>query len=427
MLNPGYIGKLTSPQSSGISAKFFGQSTAISAWRTIWNNARTSTQLINLFGDSQETNPGGSGRVYVPRLNYEMYSRFGKVGMFMSITGSYGGGDAMWLSRGSVADGGATGFTSDQLLPGVSTSRRLGATGCMIVNSYKGEEINASALIPAQSYWNPADPVLIDIYGRSRSSSKEAAYEYRIVPSAPNFFTGSVIASGTTAIGLNNADNAIRSQTLGPFTNNNPGVNPYNEFIYRTTGSAGDGNDPDIFFIRFRKQTDTGGIYIHPFSIGGYPVTNFLANHANSGPMAAALPQPQAIFIHYGTNDIYNSVTAANQAANTATLISALRGASFYNNPNLLVVVFVDVARTTGTAPQLAQHALLYSEYVSLAQSDANLLVIDSRSAVEPYGWYTGSSTISSYLSDGVHYTGAGGILLAQVEAQQLALVAGAG
>src|SRR5579872_1862824 len=46
-------------------------------FQNLWQAARTGTIRIAIFGDSQETSPTSYGFQYIPRLNYEMWKRFG--------------------------------------------------------------------------------------------------------------------------------------------------------------------------------------------------------------------------------------------------------------------------------------------------------------------------------------------------------------
>jgi len=398
----------------------------------LWNAANTSTKLIYLFGDSQETEPDGTEAGYVARLNYEFYLRFGKCGMIMShYIGGYGGGSpyGMWLSRGATPGVGTNSSTTAERLPGCPSFGRLtNSNGYALALTYDGSRIDPSVNIPVGNYFDPGTPMMIDIFARSRLNSKEMTYIFAAHnTNSPSFSPNSgTISTGTTAIGLNNADNAFRSQTLGPFTNPSPGTNSFNQIVLRSPATAGDGNDADPHLVRFRKQTDTGGIYVHPFGVGGYTVQSFLGNHGSSGPMAQAFPQPNAIFLHYGTNDLYGSGrTAATVASDYATLISTLRGASFFNNSNLLVIIFVDAPRTwAGDPSYITQHNLLNAALSGLTATDSNLLIVNSKACVEQFGWVDNGAT--SFLADGVHYNGAGATLMSQQEVQQLAVLAGA-
>lgn len=431
VLTCSYISKPMFPSILSVVDGVFGQATAITSWRTLWNNANTATQLIYLFGDSQETEPNGTESGYVARLNYEMYLRFGKCGMIMNhYIGGYGGGApyGMWLSRGATPAVGTVAATTAEVLPGCQTFGRLtNANGYAQALTYNASVIDPGAAIPVANYFDPGAPVFVDVYAKSRLSSKEITYIFGAHnTNSPSFSPNSgTISTGTTTIGLNNADGAFRSQTLGPFTNSNPVTNPFNQIVLRSPATAGDGNDADVHLIRFRKQTDTGGIYIHPFGVGGYTTQSFMANHGSSGPMAQAFPQPNAVFLHYGTNDLYGSArTAVTVASDLASLASTLRGATFFNNANLLIVMFVDAPRTwAGDPSYITQHNLLNEQLQLLTAADQNLLIVNSKFCVEQLGWVTNGAT--NFLADGVHYNSNGAVNMAQQEVKQLARLAG--
>lgn len=423
-------GKLINDSPASFKA-FSGQPSAITAWKNLWNAANTSTQLIYMFGDSQETEPDGTEAGYVAKLNYEFYLKFGKCGMIMThYIGGYGGGSpyGMWLSRGATPGVGTNSSPTSERLPGCPSFGRLtNANGYAAALTYDGSRIDPAVNVPVGNYFDPGSTLMIDVFARSRLNSKEMTYIFGAHnTNSPSFSPNSgTISTGTTTIGLNNADNAFRSQSLGPFTNPSPGTNPFNQIVLRPTATAGDGNDPDLHLVRFRKQTDTGGIYLHPFGVGGYTVQSFMTNHGSSGPMAQAFPQPNAIILGYATNDLYGSGrTAATVASDYATLIAALRGASFFNNANLLVIIKIDPPRTwAGDPSYITQHNLLNSALTDLTLTDANLIILNSKAVVERYGWQDNNAT--AFLADGVHYNGTGASLLAQVEVRQFSLMAG--
>lgn len=91
-----------------------------SYFASFWSRAPTEALRIAVFGDSQETAPGGSGAIYIPRLNYEMYLRFGPVSETMvSTNGGFGGGVpyGSWLLAGGDCAARAIRFTCRSLKP----------------------------------------------------------------------------------------------------------------------------------------------------------------------------------------------------------------------------------------------------------------------------------------------------------------------
>lgn len=405
---------------SGGPIAFYAPSGAISAWQTIWNNTSTN-QYIYLFGDSQETIPSGLGLSYIPNLNYQFFKRFGKAKfMLNNLMGQNAG--PTWLANNRAPGSGTTGFAANELPPGMNTVSRLTGTGTVTMIDHLGTNYPAGCGIPVQEYWDPSQPFYVDVYARSRPSSKEFNWAFTKQSGSAPSFSGTVVSSGVSSMGLNAAV-SLKTATFGPFTNGDYVNNPYSSFQMYTTGTPGDGNDPDIYAVQIRSAASTGGINIHSFSVGGYKVTDFMANHASSGPVLASLPAPVALMFHYSTNDLYNSVSAATVAANYRTLINTLRGAGWFNNSSLPCVIMIDPPRTqvADTAAQIEQHALLKYELMNLADNDGKILVIDGKSAVEQTtGWYRGSATAADYLVDNVHYTANGGRVLAEKEWSQI-------
>lgn len=92
---------------------FYGSSTAISAWQSLWAVDSTN-KYVYLFGDSQETIPGGSGLSYVPNLNYQFYKRFGKSKFMLNTVMGQNGGPT-WLCNNRAPGSGTTGFATNEL------------------------------------------------------------------------------------------------------------------------------------------------------------------------------------------------------------------------------------------------------------------------------------------------------------------------
>ena len=94
-------------------------------FQSLWQTARTQTLRIAILGDSQETSPTSHGYQYIPRLNFEMWTRFGNVPE-TPIEGcsNYGAGSppADWLMRGVCSTPGpvATRLAAPQILPNMS-------------------------------------------------------------------------------------------------------------------------------------------------------------------------------------------------------------------------------------------------------------------------------------------------------------------
>src|ERR1700753_3537675 len=91
----------------------------------IWQSARSQTVRIAMLGDSQETSPGGAGAAYIPRVNYEMWKRYGN-SPETPVEGwrDFGGGSppADWLNPGGCATPGPSlsRIATDLILPNIN-------------------------------------------------------------------------------------------------------------------------------------------------------------------------------------------------------------------------------------------------------------------------------------------------------------------
>ncbi|MBK8184705.1 MAG: hypothetical protein IPK63_18260 [Candidatus Competibacteraceae bacterium] len=411
--------------SSGFTALFHGQTAAIERWKEIYDASRSNSITIPMFGDSQETTSAG-GKGYIPRLNYELAKANSyKTGtVYIQQFSSYGGSPpANYMLRGT-AFAQTSNLTGAYVPPAFIPKKFSDAIylyGSITMLQHDCIDVSSEAQIPAGlDLFGKDQPFYVDVWARQYSGSQEILWKYSTQSSsAPGFFN-TVISSGTTSLGLDNAANAIIKTTLGPFTNPNPTTKPYNVI---NLAAASLNNGADVLAAQFRRQVDPGGINIVASSAGGYLVTSFLANHANCGPyLSEAADTTDVVFMHFGANDIYGGKSASTVKADYITLISALRGASFYNNPSLFVVIFTEAPRINGTSAQDIQADLLPDSLKEIADSDANVMIIDTKAMVESAGFTR--ATGANYLADNVHYNSAGAVLVATVEAAALVYAA---
>src|SRR5918993_4894636 len=88
--------------------------------------ARAGTVRVAWMGDSQETSPSGAGSIYVPRLGYEFFRRYGNVPetQLSTPTSYYTGSvpQAEFLLQGSAENREASRLSPAQLPPGLSAA-----------------------------------------------------------------------------------------------------------------------------------------------------------------------------------------------------------------------------------------------------------------------------------------------------------------
>jgi len=392
------------------------------AFAAIFEKARTQNVKIAMFGDSQETTPGGFGFIYVPRLNYEMWRHYGRAGLspVSAGFGSYGGGapTANWLLTGS------SGGTANTIASSVPTSAMLpNVISRIFKNNANGQltKLNsANELTPIDSelrginVWPSGEETYATLYGKQFEGSSDG-FNWRASPTnnttgAAEFFLANT-ATGTLSLGLNNAAGGYASGEVGPL--------PWNGLARQQLIVTGtDANGAEFFGARFRNASRPGGIVFDSFSAGGYQATSVLASHADAGPQLAAYGPWDVIALHYGANDSSSGggVTAAVFRDNVAALIAAIRGASWLNDANMKFILFTDPYKTGVTSAQQEQHELQFSALSELAENDDKVMVINTyRWLSDRLGW--NSVGFAPYLVDTVHYSALGARAVAAADA----------
>lgn len=410
----------------GYSGIAYYAGSAIEKWKAIYQAAKTTPIVIPLFGDSQETSPGGFGKAYVPALNYNLTKGLGGYTgiVYVKNFSSYGGGSppAAYMLRGSNAGTDTSNLTGSYVPPNfvpMKMSKSSSVIGAVTLLQHDCINVSADAGIPSGlDLFGRGEPFYVDIWARQYSGSQEVSWQYSVQASNVATYGNTNISTGVTSGGLDNAANGIVKMTVGPLQNPTPTTTPYNCF---EAGAAALNNGADVLALQFRRSTGAGGIHVISSGAAGYRVDHFLTNHGDCGPyLAQAMDQSGVVFLHFGANDIYGGYSAAAVRANYETLITALRGASFYNDADLLVVIFTETPRINGTTDKDTQADLLIDELYDLADNDHNVMIVNTRAMVEARGFTR--ETGAAFLVDNVHYNAAGAQLVAYVEAEALRL-----
>ncbi len=404
-------------------------------FQNLWLAAKTQTVRIAILGDSQETNPGGAGLDYIPRLNYEMWKRFGNVPETpLEGCSFYGGGApyADWLLRGACAAPGPspTRLAANQILPNLQPQAYSTLNGHTNVNGeFYGQltmlqqnaiDIDPAAAIASNvSYFNTSGVVKAEIFAATNPSSGEIAYWAQPTGSNTPSYFAPVATMGTLTLGLQSPAFAVLSGTTAPLS--------YSGNLYMALQVAGtaDSKLTDIIGLRFFNETHPRGVVFDSFSQGGYQATSFLSAAGNAGAMFQAM-NFQAVILHYGANDSGNNVSAQMFQTNIKSVMSLVR--SWVQDSNFPVILIADVYRTGLTATEQAQFDQYVGAQLAIAQSDSNAMVINSRRLMDDLGWNASSGQSTIFLKDGVHYTPYGAQVLAAAEAAAMmgqVLVAG--
>src|SRR5262245_13325736 len=114
-------------------------------FRNLWQAAQSRTVRIVVLGDSQEANPPSLGYQYVPRLNYEMWKRFGN-SPETPVEGCYQYGlnstPADWLTAGRCTPPGPVDsrLGPARILPGVRAAAFSSINGATnVTGGHRGQ------------------------------------------------------------------------------------------------------------------------------------------------------------------------------------------------------------------------------------------------------------------------------------------------
>jgi lysophospholipase L1-like esterase len=389
-----------------------------SVFQAMWSKASSENVRIALFGDSQETSPGGAGNRYIPLLNHELFKHFGKVGeSFVAPSfNSFGGGlpPAEWLLQGSPGSSNGTlpgTLTASQRLPGLSSRIYTNsAFGQNTLLDTTNANLANDTEIPTSPLWDSGDDIYATIFGVTSPGSEEFAWRASPTDGNLNFFLPNSQA-GVTAMGLDAPAGQIVSQAIGPL--------PQNDLLKQQLIVAGSGsNGSELAGVRFTNASTPGGVSIQDFAAGGYTTTSFLNNHSDAGPMLKAIGSWDAILIHTGANDAYSGLgrTAQQHQDDVSTIIATIRGPDWLNDPNQKFIVVTDPYRVSGNPLQDLQFDQYAGAIAELAENDEYLMAVNSRRLTEELGWNASNPT--QFLSDGVHYNAVGAQMMAFVDSQ---------
>lgn len=354
---------------------------------------RTRTVRILILGDSQETSPGGAGDVYVPRLNYELWRRYGNTPEtpFAPVGGNTGAGPpADWLVRTTQAVPGPI-PASGSFPPGIyAWAFDPSCWGSLLSWERDGSYLDPGAIVLPRSYM--AEPVRLEVFGTGTIG-------YQTMPSdtgQPSYWA-TVVDSGSVPL---------------------PGSTPFlgsagHPYMHVVIGSGG-----TVTGARF-VSADPHGVIVSSFSQGGYKASDFLANNSACGALIAQLGI-DAVAVCYGANDSAAGHTPQQYAADMAAVRDLVRS---WTRPNLPCFFFCDPYQSR----LLPGQADFYDRYPgalwAVAQQDQATLLVNSRRALEDQGWSAGAD---GWLADGVHYTPLGARTKAATEMVLLDTMIGA-
>lgn len=398
------------------------------SFAALWSQARTRTVRIALLGDSQETSPEGKGDVYVPRVNYEAWLRYGNVPETL-VTGyhSYSGQTvpfADWLLSGATALPGAspTRVASERLLPGIPAAAHAAPAGPQSVNGqwygqltvleHNARGINPGAEIPTDvDYFCIQGGVRAQIFAATHPLSGEVLYKARPADQVPDYVAPSTIED-VVSLSLAEQSFAVKSFVTPPL--------PQNGLRYLQLELLGSMMSAltDIIGVRFISNQCPQGIVFQDLSAGGLSAKDFVERYGQAGDLFRAMGFDAAI-LHFGANDIGRGTTAEIFRADTEALIARLR--AWTGDIHFPVILMGDPYRKGLTSAMEEEYARYAGAQRAIAAADPQVLVVNSRRLMDERGWRADRpDRLIELLEDDVHYTPRGAIELAEAEMGKL-------
>lgn len=384
-----------------------------------WERGFSEHLRIAVFGDSQETSPGGEGSTYVPNLNRRLDEFFGHSGESILMSHwSVGGGSppAGWLWRGAIAapNGTASMLGSERLPPNIrprahrQKSAQTQSYGLLAMLLYDGS-LTADPEMPIRPYFDPGNPWAVEILALTSPGS--GGISYRIMPTPTNVasYFASSTGSGVLTPPLDSEDLEVVSVCTPRL--DRAGL-PYVQV--EVWGSSLE-SSTEILGVRYLDLAEHRGATVQSIAAGGYLTRSFLANHGESGPILRGLGF-DLIVIHTGCNDAAIGTPAEEYRDELLQLIAWLR--LTLDDPNLPVIIVGDLYRTGLTAGQMHEYDRYPWAASTIAESDPDVMAVNLRRIVEEdLGW---GASDSSFLRDPVHLTKAAQRQLAQVLVETL-------
>lgn len=360
------------------------------AFQAVLKKAGRNIVKIAVIGDSQETQYGGSGGIYMPSLNYEFALRYGNAPCSTIGNGNYGGyGTAgqelgcKWLRTGrNPLSGGAAFMPTAKILP------NLDVTAIQTNANYQSGKLIAlndkmsAAHNPMHRY--------INFFDASQGVQLELFLGTR--PDAAPITIG-------TAYNANWSHNFTLNDAIG---NVNPGlVSPLSSIVkYRTATLTGPTSSQylytgtrltnagtaavDLIDGRFYTANPNKqyGVVVDNFGFGGYTAQAWYDAFKGAGGMLREVGPYDMVILHFGANDSIG--TAAAHEAGLRALITFARES--LRDARVPIIICSDGYRQHSSTPIRDVYQTFPGVGLSLAQELDNVMVINLQRMTEQAG-----------------------------------------
>ena len=274
-------------------------------FRSLLQGGLTDIRRVLVLGDSQETSPGGSGKVYVPHLSHAFWEKVGYVGesplIDFSRIGS-GNPPAGWLRATTIGSGGPVPASIEpgRLPPGMNVVEALepnedggqliGAFMCLVHDAAG----TADEWIQPRNYIDPSAPLVAEVYALTRENSGGVAWKSRPTDNPVAWSNHSV----TGVVPMDPSD------TSEPVISGRIRMPERNGLKYNRLEIHG--SDPkrstDLIGVRYIDPRRHIGVVVQSYSVGGYTSRSLIDNHGQCGEILNALDF-DLVMLQYGAND----------------------------------------------------------------------------------------------------------------------------
>lgn len=370
-------------------------------------------------GDSQETNPGGQGIYNHPYIAYFLFQRYGNmpesqmiqrtnIATSIGIRTAHSGMD-------TAGDCALTRYpynTEPLALPRIDNSSATGGA----LNLLHSNLINITAgmddIPKTIEYIKRTGLKLYMAIPHLATQGPTLHYRCSFSANAVSAFGNADTGSGTVDItAAQVADNDWEVAEM-PY---NYGASPptaatlateYPQVIVRSNTAAEVELGPSWF-----ASGDTSGIALSSWSAGGVATDEHFTDRPDWQLFGKAY-DPEIYSLQCGVNDAGDGDTKATYKTAVLDKIDQVQ----HELPNAVILLISDCPRTGLTAGQLTEYDTYADALYEIAQADTSGRVVFinvQRMLTERYGWTSANAQTGGFTSDGVHYTVAGGKMVA--------------
>lgn len=390
--------------------------------RSILREGNTQIRRIALFGDSQETSPGGAGNAYIPRLQRNLQERFGYVGetpFFGTSPQGSGSPPAGWLMAINIGQDGPlnTTISSDRVPPGLKVKGNVlpseggpqqnGGYFCLVHDGI----LTGDPISLPHNRMNPAHQIAAEILVFDTGNGAGAKYNLRPTDN-PTQWSSPAGSGEFTLESISGSPGILRGRSLPLYR----GTKKYHRIEVLGTDPV----DPiEIAGVRFVDLEQRNGILVQAFSQGGYTAASFLGQHGESAEILRAI-NPHVAILQYGANDM-NSSSPLGFEEDVRNLVAFIR--ETMGDPCFPIVLFgepwrwlpMDIRHRQDQYPAVLEN---------IAKSESGIVAINIRRLLEErYGW---NEDYDPHLNDLVHLTPIAQVAVANVVAELLLPAVGA-